>query len=90
MGAGVSAFGHHHAAVAVGVWRGWLAGPQCAGGFTQRGKQMLATRIRGVGVSGQELTVDTTEFMKEEHPGPVVDGEQRRVLDCGVERVPTG
>ena len=37
---------------------------------------MLATRIRGVGVSGQELTGDTTEFLKEEHPGPVVDGEQ--------------
>ena len=27
VGSGVSAFGHHHAAVAIAVWSGWLAGP---------------------------------------------------------------
>jgi hypothetical protein len=32
----------------------------------------------------------TTKSLKEEHSGPVVDGGQRRVLDCGMERVPTG
>ena len=31
---------------------------------------------------------DTTGSLQEEHSGPVVDGGQRRVDDCGMERVP--
>jgi hypothetical protein len=52
VGAGASAFGHHHPALGAGVDFGWFPGPQLAGGSTQGGKQRLAAGVGGVGVPG--------------------------------------
>ena len=53
VGAGVAAFGHHHAAVTAGFDNRRLAGPERGGGFTQFREQMQAARIGGVGVAGR-------------------------------------
>jgi hypothetical protein len=53
VGAGVSAFGHHHPAIDAGLDDRWVAGPQRGGRLAQLGEQVQATRVGGVGVPGR-------------------------------------